>query len=88
MEVLNVRTIHLSYTELEITSRFWDLYTELRGQEPPNNPEELQRKCDTTLAQLSDETREVILTALDQFELEVVEFQVRIAPDDANLVRQ
>ena len=42
---------------------------------------------DAALAVVSDETRDAFLGALDQFELQGEEFQVRIAPDDRNLVK-
>ena len=82
-------TLFLSYTELEITTRFWDHYIELRsdgitGEEAVI----LKQQCDATLTELSDTTREEFLEALGKFERDGVEFQVKIAPDDAHLVSQ
>ncbi|MFY9484789.1 MAG: hypothetical protein WAP74_04200 [Patescibacteria group bacterium] len=82
-------TLFLSYTEFEITTRFWDKYVELRGEETPDEEQSgIQKSCDATLSKLSDATRDVFLKLLDDFELEGTEFQVRIAPDDAKLVSQ
>lgn len=87
MEVLNVRTLYLSYTELEIASRFWDLYMKLRGVGTTGEEAVIIKKeCDATLRELSDQTRELFLEALGDFERDGVEFQVKIAPDDAHLV--
>ncbi|MBI3261151.1 hypothetical protein HYZ64_02140 [Candidatus Berkelbacteria bacterium] len=87
LEVLSVRTLFLSYVELEIASRFWDAYVKLRDEDLTDEQQkELEERCDFALAELSDPTREAFLKALDQFELEGTEFQVKIAPDDAHLV--
>ena len=82
-----MKTIFLSHTELEAVSQFWDLYVKRNSEQESGEGEELQRRMDTVLEEVSDETRETFLGALDQFELQGEEFQVRIAPDDRNLVR-
>lgn len=83
-----VKTIFLSHTELEAVSQFWDLYVKRNSEaEAEAEDEQLQRRMDAVLASVSDETRDTFLSALDQFELQGEEFQVRIAPDDSNLVR-
>lgn len=84
-----MRTLYLSHTELEIVSRFWDTYVQFNNERIPEQEKPaLEIQGDEILAELTDETREAFLGALDQFELEGAEFQVKIARDDARLVSQ
>ena len=82
-----VKTLFLSHTELEQVSRFWDLYVKRNSEEGADDDEQLKHNMDEVLTEVSDETRDAFLSALDQFELQGEEFQVRIAPDDRNLVQ-
>ena len=82
-----MKTMFLSHTELESVSQFWDLYVKRNSEPESAEDEQLQRRMDAALAVVSDETRDAFLGALDQFELQGEEFQVRIAPDDRNLVK-
>ncbi len=82
-----MKTIFLSHTELDQVSRFWDLYVQRNSLPEEYDDPTLQQKMNDVLDEVSEETRETFLGALDQFEVQGEEFQVRIAPDDAKLVR-
>ena len=77
-----MKTLFLSHHELDQICTFWDLYVDERLFE------DKQEEMDLVLSKVSDETRELFLDALDNFETNEIEFQVKIAFDDKNLLKE
>jgi len=84
-----MRTLFFSKTELRIISDFWEAYQKLRAKQLSDSERQVyQQWAKDTLADLSPESAKTLRKAIEDFETNGIEFEVRIAPDDAKLVSQ